>query len=62
VSDAPKQNTLRTLSYAMSGLGIALWIVHMVLKYAMDRPMPVLLWVALGLVLVAFAMRRSQGP
>ena len=58
----PQRSTVFKLGVAASAVGVAMWIVYLVLRYAMHRPMPVLLWVALGLVILGFAFRRSQGP
>ena len=55
-----RAHTLRVVSYVVSGLGVAMWIVYLVLKHNQQREVPWLLWAALAMVVVGFAVRRSQ--
>ncbi|MEJ7733414.1 MAG: hypothetical protein WKG00_29995 [Polyangiaceae bacterium] len=55
-----RPSKLRVVSYVLSGVGVVTWIVYLVLRYGQQRDVPPLLWSALLLVIVGFAIRRSQ--
>ena len=60
-SPAPKRSNITTAGYVASAVGVVTWIVYLVLRYAMGKQVTMLLWVAFGLVILGFALRRSQG-
>ena len=55
-----RPSKLRIASYVISGVGVVTWIVYLFFRYGQQRDVPPLLWSALLLVVVGFAIRRSQ--
>jgi hypothetical protein len=60
VSEGRPSKLLRNASYVLSAAGVVTWIVYLVFRYGQQRDVPALLWSALLLVVVGFAIRRSQ--
>ena len=57
---AERPSKLRIASYVISVVGVVTWVVYLVFRYGQQRDVPWLLWSALLLVVVGFAIRRSQ--
>jgi hypothetical protein len=55
-----KRSAVTTAGYVATAAGVAIWLVYLVLKYAFDRPVAVMVWIAFALVLIGFGLRRSQ--
>jgi hypothetical protein len=57
---APKRSLVTQAGYVATAVGVAIWLVYLVLKYAFDRPVAVMVWIAFAMVLIGFGLRRSQ--
>lgn len=55
-----RPNRVRIASYVASGAGVLTWFAYLFLRYGQQREVAWLLWTALVLVFVGFAMRSSQ--
>ena len=54
----PRKKPLRIAGLAASVVALCIWAAHMVLKYVVRQPIPYLVWIAVALLFVGFALRR----